>query len=95
MNVLYLLISHGELSSNFARSTVVQKFCIIEKIKICNVENMFFKVQYFHSFRKMALRNVRKLALQLLVYGVSNIMRRKKSGFTLFLFYLCSKIPGV
>ena len=44
MNVLHLLILHGDLCSNFAFSIIPQKSCIIQKIKkTCNVEKMFFR----------------------------------------------------
>ena len=41
MNVLYLLISYGDLYSNFACSIVLQISCIIEKLKkFCNAKKI-------------------------------------------------------
>ena len=53
LNVLYLLILHGDLSSNFVCSIVLQKSCIIQKIKnFYDVGNMFFKKTVFSLFKK-------------------------------------------
>ena len=50
MNVLYLLISYGDLYSNFACSIVLQISCIIEKIKkFYDAKNFFSRKQHFQN----------------------------------------------
>ena len=53
MNVLYLLISYGDLYSNFACSIVLQISCIIEKIKkFYNAKKIIFEKTAFSQFKK-------------------------------------------
>ena len=56
MNVLYLLISYGDLYSNFACSIVLQISCIIEKIKkFYNAKNIFFEKTALSQFKKIGI----------------------------------------
>ena len=54
MNALYLLISRGDLYSNFAYSIVPKRSCIIQIIKkFCNAKKFLFEQIAFWQFKKV------------------------------------------
>ena len=89
--MFYLLISHGDLCSNFSFSIVPQKFALYKNKKNCNVEKIFFKKTAFSQFKKNWRYRFFFEFCTMLVYGVCNIMRRKKLGITVLLFTYAAK----